>query len=395
MAEAVTLAHVARPIAAMAALRDTPVESTFACDPRAREFVGAADVPWRPVASIDPRAFLDRLRRGTAVYDETTLRRYVDADLALIREIKPDLVIGDFRLSLSVSARVARVPYATIASACWSPAYDPPGWPVPELPMTRILPISVSTALFRGLRRASFAIHAQPLNRVRKSFGMPSLGADLRTTYTDADHVLYADLPELYPMRSLPPDHRFIGPALWEPPATQDVEWPTASDERPMVYLTLGSSGNAALLPTVIDALGSLPVTAMVATAGPSGVHAGGTPRNVRVTGMLPGMEAARRSRLVICNGGSLTCYQGLSSGVPVIGIASNLDQMLSIQAVAQSGAGIPLRADRLDPLRLRDTIMSALCDPKYASAARLAGTWCSRHRLAESLGAFISELRA
>ena len=37
------------------------------------------------------------------------------------RLFQPDLVIGDFRLSLSVSARVAGVPYIAIANSWWSP----------------------------------------------------------------------------------------------------------------------------------------------------------------------------------------------------------------------------------------------------------------------------------
>lgn len=379
----------------MAAVHGPGIASTFACDPRARALLGNTDVPWLPIASIDTQVFLDRLRRGAPVYDESTLRSYVDADLALIGRAKPDLVIGDFRLSLSVSARLARVPYATIASACWSPNYEVPRWPVPELPLTRILPLSVATALFRSLRPAAFAMHARPLNRVRQSFGLSSLGSDLRRIYTDADHVLYSDVPELYPMRALALNHRFIGPTLWEPPGTRDVAWPDATDSRPGVYVTLGSSGNATLLPAIIDALGRLAVTGMVATAGVASTGIGTPPGNVMVARMLPGLEAARRSKVVICNGGSLTCYQALTAGVPVIGIASNLDQMMSIQAVAQSGAGIALRADRFDAMQLRDAIARALGDPAYASAARRAGTWCSRHRLAVSLGKFVSELGA
>lgn len=377
----------------MASVRGLGVASTFACDPRARALLGGMDVSWLPIESIDTQLFLDRLRRGAPVYDESTLRRYVDADLALLREAKPDFVIGDFRLSLSVSTRLARIPYAAIASACWSPSYDVPHWPVPELPLTRMLPLPVASALFRSLRPAAFALHARPLNRVRQSFGMASLGSDLRRVYTDADHVLYADVPELYPMRALAPHHRFIGPTLWEPPGTRDVAWPEASDSRPMVYLTLGSSGRPDLLPAIVEVLGRLPITAMVATAGRAGISVGHQASNVVVEEMLPGLEAARRSKLVVCNGGSLTCYQALAAGVPVIGIASNLDQMLNIQAIARSGAGIALRADRFDTVQFGDAVARALGDPAYASAARQASTWCSRLQLGDSLGKLISEL--
>ena len=62
------------------------------------------------------RQRFDARRRGRRnSYDAETLKRYVDADLAIIRQAQPDLIIGDFRLSLSVSARLAGVPYATIS----------------------------------------------------------------------------------------------------------------------------------------------------------------------------------------------------------------------------------------------------------------------------------------
>lgn len=46
-----------------------------------------------------------------------TLRKYVEADLRVLDEIAPDLVVGDLRISLSVSARLAGIPYIAIANA--------------------------------------------------------------------------------------------------------------------------------------------------------------------------------------------------------------------------------------------------------------------------------------
>ena len=55
----------------------------------------------------------------------------------MIREVEPDVVVGDFRLSLSVSARVAGVPYLAITNAYWSP-YARQRFPLPELPVVRM-----------------------------------------------------------------------------------------------------------------------------------------------------------------------------------------------------------------------------------------------------------------
>jgi hypothetical protein len=68
----------------------------------------------------------------------------------------------------------------------------------------------------------------------------------------------------------------------------------------------------------------------------------------------LPGLDAARRSRLVICNGGSPTSQQALAAGVPIIGLATNLDQFLNMAAIESAGAGVVLRADRFSANMLR-----------------------------------------
>jgi len=254
-----------------------------------------------------------------------------------------------------VSARLAGVPYATISNAYWSPCYQPGSWPVPELPLTHGLPLPLARLLFTYARPVAFAMHTRPLNRVRQYFGLPSLGHDLRQIYTDADFVLYADLPELFPMTNLPPSHRFVGPALWQPSTPLPEGLKSLPADRPLIYVTLGSSGMARLLPSVVATLGAMPVAATVATAGRLQLEV--CPPNILIADLLPGIDAAKRSNLVICNGGSLTCFQALSVGVPVIGVASNLDQFLNMQALERIGAGLTLRADRFSVRGLQEAV--------------------------------------
>ena len=166
-AEAVTLAHVARPIALAQQLDRGAYECTIACDSRYERFLqGGA---WRhvPLRSIDSERFLRSLAQGSPVYDIETLRGYVHQDLELIERFEPDFVVGDFRLSLSVSARLARVPYVTISNAYWSPYYVRPGFPLPVLPMTKLLPLAVAKTLFRIASPLAMPAHCAPLNRLR------------------------------------------------------------------------------------------------------------------------------------------------------------------------------------------------------------------------------------
>lgn len=389
-AEAVTLAHVARPVALARTLDPARFDVVLAVAPRYNELF--SDFPWprRAIHSIPGEQFLHALAKGQPLYDAATLRQYVQEDLQVIRETAPDAVVGDFRLSLAVSARLARVPYLTVINAYWSP-YARQRFPLPQLPLNRVVGVRAARWLFRLVRPLAFALHTRPLNRVRREHGLPSLGWDLRRTYTEADHVLYPDIPELVPTYDLPPNHHYLGPALWSPDIPPPAWWNELPQDSPIVYVTLGSSGQGTLLPTVLQALAPLPVFVIAATAGRA--CEGPIPANARVADYLPGEAAAARSRLVICNGGSPTTQQALAAGVPVLGIASNMDQHLNMEAVCRAGAGELLRSECVDVGRLRSAVTRLLeSRPAATAAERIAGVF-ARYRAAEPFRTLLETL--
>jgi UDP:flavonoid glycosyltransferase YjiC (YdhE family) len=392
-AEAVTLAHVARPLWFARCLRDAPYRIAFAASQRVSTHIAAEGMDRLELDSIEPGVFLAALADGKPLYDAATLCRYVEADLAVIAQFRPDLVVGDFRLSLSISARQAKVPYVSIASAYWSPHYTPPRWPVPTLPITRSLPIGLAQALFSAARPLAFAMHCGPLNAARRCFGLPPLPRDLRRIYTDADRVAYSDLPELFPVAGLPPTHRFVGPALWEPALPLPAWWEQVPTDRPVVYVTLGSSGDAALMPAIADALASLPVSVLLATAGAAAPAA--WPQNVFAAPYLPGLRASARAQLVVCNGGNLTAYQAVAGGAPVLGICGNLDQFLNMQAFERAGAGRTLRADRFSPAELRHAVGAMLGDDALRNAAATLRAACARHGASGAPARLVEEMFA
>ncbi|MFG6486119.1 glycosyltransferase [Roseateles sp. BYS78W] len=368
-AEAVTLAHVARPIALARAIAPAGHELLLACDPRYAAFT--ADGPWQreDMRSIPSAQFNEALAKGKPVYDFDTLNAYVTEDLHLLEGFKPDLVIGDFRLSLSVSARLAGIPYMAITNAYWTPQYEG-GYALPVIPLSRVLPLPLASALFHTFRPLAFIPHCQPMNRLRRHHKLPPLGNNLRRVYTDADHLLIPDLKPLYPMSGASDTHSYIGPLMWSPSVAPPSWWDEPVDESlGSAYVTLGSSGNASLLPMILEALKDMPVRALASTAGAAAPP--DTPTNARLASYLPGDAAALRSRLVICNGGSLSTQQALAAGVPILGIASNMDQFLNMAPIEAAGAGIVLRADRLSKSAIRQAAERLLRSEAAANAAR------------------------
>ncbi|BCA55723.1 hypothetical protein W02_28630 [Nitrospira sp. KM1] len=366
VAESVSLAHVARTVALARTLDPELYDLHMACDPRYLPLFGSLHPTLHHIRSITSEQFQERLRTGSPLYSSDELRAYVSEELRLLADLNPHAVVGDFRLSLSVSARVVRIPYLTVTNAHWSP-YAPSRYVVPELTMTDRLGVRAGQWCFDLIRPLIFVQQSWALNNVRREYGLPSLDYTLPHVFTDADETLYADLPKLVPTFDCPAHHHYIGPVLWSPP-TRPSWWKGISKDRPIVYVSLGSTGPHDLLNTVLETLEVLGLCGMVSTAGkpaPSSI-----PDHVFLSPFVPGLEAAERSALIICNGGSATVYQALTAGIPVLGIPSNLDQFLMMEYAARAGTGAYVRPREAAVQDLAPILHDLLTDPEYRSKA-------------------------
>lgn len=341
-AEAVTLAHIARPAAVAEVFAETH-EVTLACSPKVQHLTSGGKVAHRDLYSISSSSFINSLKQGKPVYDFETLKKYVYDDLDLINSIQPDLIVGDFRLSLSISARLCKIPFVSIANSYWSPFYKEP-LPLPVLPWTSAAPISLANTIFNWVSPLVLARHCKAMNKTKHHFGMQDTTNNLKTVYTDADWLALADSPEIYPLVSTPKNHWSVGPITWQMPKICMPDWPKSG--RPIAYLGLGSSGDHKLTSKVIQGLLSAGFDIWHSCSGVN-TQDFNHPR-VWSAPYLPGNLVCDQVDLVVCNGGSLGVQQAILAGVPVIGIASNMDQFMNMLPIESLGAGILLRADRI-----------------------------------------------
>jgi UDP:flavonoid glycosyltransferase YjiC (YdhE family) len=362
VAESLTLAQVVRLVSLARSLDVARYEVHFASaefDPVA--FHGTNFRRWS-LYTIDKREAMRKLEWGRRLYELDVLHGYVEEELDLIARVRPALVIGDFRLSLAVAAAVSGVRCATLINAYWSPYAERDGFPIPDHPIVSLLGVELAERYFPRAVGTAFAHFAAPVNELRKAYCLPAVDS-LLGALTQGDIVLYPDIPELCLTRGLPAHHHYLGYVPWAP----DVALPRVDAEpgRPLVYLTLGSSGRASVLPAVLGAVADLPVTVLLASAGKELPRP--IPRNVRVVEYVPGDRAARAAQVVVTNGGSSTGYQALAAGKPVLGLASNLDQYLAMSAIQKAGAGRLVRAGQATPEEIRAALIELL-DSKESS---------------------------
>ena len=389
VAEAVTLAHVARSTVLGRGLAALGRSVVMAVDDRYAAVCPSEGWPTERIASLPTARFLEALRTGSPIHDRASFDAAIDDDLALLARVRPAVVVGDFRLSLGVSARLAGIPYINISNAYWSP-YARPTWHVPALPWTRFVPGAVADRAFRAVRPIAFRIHASAMEAGRRARGVAGLGRDLLRHYTDGDITLYADPPELVPLVDAPPTHRHLGAIAWSPSVALPAWWDAIDRRDGPIYVTLGSSGSAARLPAVLAGLARLGRPVVVATAGapcpPS------LPANVHVAPYLPGDIVAAQCQLVVSNGGSPTSQQALLHGVPVLALPSNLDQVLNSRYLCDAGVARSLRVERSSADRVEAAARSLLDDAGARERAAALAARLARHRpvavLAEAIDA-------
>jgi UDP:flavonoid glycosyltransferase YjiC (YdhE family) len=180
---------------------------------------------------------------------------------------------------------------------------------------------------------------------------------------------------------------------LWSPAVVEPDWWARLGDEQPVVYVTLGSSGHGRLLDAALRGLADLPVTVIAAAAGNRGPER--APANAFVADYLSGEAACRRAALVVSNGGSLTVQQALVAGRPLLGLAANLDQHLSMTPVEAAGAGLLVRSEEATPSAIRQAARRLLDEPSFRASAESLAPRIGAHDAPAAFARAVEEMAA
>jgi len=389
VAEAITLAQMVRLASLSQALDRDRYEVHFASSQFPEFVFEHLDVARWPLWGLSSKEALGRIAKGKRLYSRSVLRRYIESDRTAIDAVKPDLIVGDLRWSLAVSAPVSKVPFASLINAYWSPFAERTGFPLPEHPIVRILGVRMAAQYFPRVIPKVFAHFAAPLNDERERAGLAPIGS-LLDVLTFGDHTLYADPPELVPTQNLPPNHIFLGPVLWTAPGLVPHDW-GHDPNRPAIYVTLGSSGADGTLPEVLAGLEQLNVDVLLATAGKEPPRK--LPDNVKVAAYVDGAAACLKARVVIHNGGSSTGYQALAAGRPVLGVPANFDQYLATERIDAMGAGLMLRSGTLRRNDVAAAVNRLLQEPSFGDAAQRLRNVFASHDSGKRFSRFVDDV--
>lgn len=370
MPEGTILAHVGRTLAIARELDTAEFEVNFAASGEYAD-LARSEFPCHSVYTQPRERLLGRLHKNQSAFSEEELRKYVHDEIRLLNKLKPDIVIGDFRASLGISAVVSDTPYVCVTNAVWSQycaiQLDPPeNWLA-----TRILGKPLLRKMSPYLEPAIFRHHARPFNAIREEFGLSPYD-NVREAMCSNDLTLFADMPEFFPCNDLPNHCRYIGPVLWEP-ETAGASAPVISSDRPIVYLTMGSTGGAHI-DEIANALIGAGFTVVCTSAGDA---AQSTSEHRLNLGMAAGSRLCRLADVVVCHAGNGTVYQALAQGTPIVGVPEFFDQEFNAQRLEALELGVAVRPGR----RLAERVAAA------ATGLR------SNKRIKDSVAAFAAEM--
>jgi len=358
------------PLAVLArAAHDAGRRVVVATGPNLRQRVEADGFEWRllrlgagsntGVAVCDPS--LDRFIAATAAGPVATMRRqaldrerdllwrpeHVATEVAhLCDEIEPERVVVDHVSFASTLAMYATErPFLTLVPG--HPSQLPVGserYGVPETWPVRIRPDPHQLAELDQLVDRVTRVFTDRWNAALAAVapGRPAVGDAFRV---HGDRVLYNSTLEMHAscrMAALPDDHRFVGPLVRHEQLPPELSsWATRRDDRPQVYVALGTflSHRGDVLGRIAEALRHLDVRAAIATGATPVERLGDLPDDWLIAPYHPQVAMLRSADMIVHHGGNNSVQEALATGVRQVVLPFSTDQFSNAADLERIGA--------------------------------------------------------
>jgi UDP:flavonoid glycosyltransferase YjiC (YdhE family) len=300
----------------------------------------------------------------------------LEAEIELIRRLRPDLVVVDFRPTMNVSARVCGVATASLLLGHWMPEYaTKPGW-VPRsyaiaAVAERLLGERWTSLLANPIFSGVIRYKTSPFRAAARARGQ--VAPRLLWELIQGDLNLLTDVEALSPVH-LPEGCHRVGPILWEPsmPAPAWVE--ELDRTRPVLLVNFGSTAHPDLFRATFAEFADRPYQVILATCGQIDAADFEIPSNFFVEKFLPVAQMMEIADLVIYHGGAGTFQQMIRAGVPGVVIATHWDQEYAGVVSRDRGLGpfLTMREVLSSPGRLCGAVDGLIADlSSYRERAR------------------------
>ncbi len=352
------LAHTTRPLEIARELRGRGHLVSFAGEGKYLRIVESEGFEVIKLVSLDGETVQRNAENGELNdYTTQTAIDHIKGEIALINEVKPDLVISDLRMTVSTAAELTGVKHVSILNSSWTNYYEGDriipehfkvgGWNLGRVakPITQWMNRSrltrpLAQRPLRWIEGQFLREGAKVLNEARESFNLPPFSNMFEAM--EGDLNILADLPAYSPTSELPNHFKQVGPLTWSAQSPPPVWFNSLDRSRPIVYVTMGSSGNRKYVDAAIEEFRDSNFQLIITTGNLKPVD--NAPKNVFSVDFAPGDLMMEIADVVVCQGGNGTVYQAIRSGKPLVGIPVLPDQEIyNMLRVEQMGLGISL----------------------------------------------------
>jgi UDP:flavonoid glycosyltransferase YjiC (YdhE family) len=311
--------------------------------------------------TVNPTRFQQNILDKTPVFSLKQLQAMIDEDLAMIDQHGPDVIIGDLRFSLAVSARLKSIPYITITNAHWSSKRVIKRIEIVDSNMGRVVDSKLFQGFFSLFHKQLLALHTIPLNLMKKKHNLRNY---ISYSYFDinceGDFTLYADHPDYSPLEEMKDCEFYIGPMEWFPPGElPSLPQKFANKER-NVYINMGNMGPIKDIHNLIDACVELDLRVILGTCGRFTLPPYQEKSHfIYADHFIPGDKALNLSALSISPGGVSAVYPAIKRGVYTLAIPGHLDAYLSMQGAVVNKIGEIMFHTKLPKKKLVKEVLS------------------------------------
>jgi UDP:flavonoid glycosyltransferase YjiC (YdhE family) len=340
------------------------------------EVASTAESRYTSLPDFSAEEGMELLRSIRRRPDRRFVEAMIEAEIELIRMLRPDLVVVDFRPTMNVSARACGVPTASLLLGHWMPEYAAkPGW-VPRSYATaalaeRLIGKRWTSSLADPIFRAVIRYKTHPFRAAARARGQ--VAPRLLWELIQGDLNLLTDVEALCPI-PLPAGCHRVGPIVWEP-SMRIPAWAAELDRtRPVLLVNFGSTGHPDLFRATFAEFADRPYQVMLATCGQIDPGDFEVPSNFFVEKFLPVARMMEVADLVIYHGGAGTFQQLIRAGVPGVVIATHWDQEYAGVVSRDRGLGpfLTMREVLSSPGRLRGVVDGLIADlPSYRERAQ------------------------
>lgn len=317
------------------------------------------------VAACPSIAYQDVSKGNLSSFSASAIDAMVRFYDPLIEEFQPDMVLTSVSLGAMISVKRRNIENVALVDACLTPHTTTPTRVTADYLLrslaNKTFPslekiIDVLPHRFRNMTVPKSMITAkitESVNKVAETWDISPV--DSVKDLLQGDINLMPDIPTLFPLsKGSPKNYHYIGPLTWKEDGFDDTV--VIDPDRPLVYLTMGSSGNAKHLKSLAKQLSRTEYQVVITTG--NVVNANELVQYERegfyVRTFLPGAQVVGSSRntMVICHGGLGTVYQAFESGAKgVIVIPAHPEHTLVADRLEELGLGKKLWSDEIQCL--------------------------------------------